>query len=109
MGPRGDYTLDAFAADIAHVAASFDARPALVGASLGGISSMVAIADAGGGTELASSLTLVDVAHRIEVAGRERIGDFMTAARRLRHPRRGGRRHRRLQPAPAPARRTCPA
>jgi pimeloyl-ACP methyl ester carboxylesterase len=78
--PEGDYTLDAFAADITLVAASFDTRPALVGASLGGISSMAAIADAGGGTELASSLTLVDVAHRIEVAGRNRIGDFMTAA-----------------------------
>lgn len=78
--PEGDYTLDAFAADIAEVARSFARRPALVGASLGGIASMVAVADAGGGTELASSLTLVDVAHRIEVQGRDRIGDFMTAA-----------------------------
>jgi pimeloyl-ACP methyl ester carboxylesterase len=78
--PEGDYTLDAFAADIALMASRFDARPAFVGASLGGISSMAAIADAGGGTELASSLTLVDVAHRIEVQGRDRIGAFMTAA-----------------------------
>jgi pimeloyl-ACP methyl ester carboxylesterase len=76
----GDYTLDAFSADIAVVASRFDRRPAIVGASLGGITSMTAIADAGGGTELASSLTLVDVAHRIEVGGRDRIGAFMTAA-----------------------------
>jgi pimeloyl-ACP methyl ester carboxylesterase len=41
---------------------------------------MTAIADSGGGTELASSLTLVDVAHRMEVSGRNRIGAFMTAA-----------------------------
>ena len=78
--PEGDYTLNAFAADVTAVARSFDRRPALVGASLGGITSMVAIADAGGGTEVASSLTLVDVAHRIEVDGRDRIGAFMTAA-----------------------------
>jgi pimeloyl-ACP methyl ester carboxylesterase len=78
--PEGDYSMDAFSGDIALVASAFDARPALVGASLGGISSMVAIADAGGGTEVASSLTLVDVAHQIEVGGRERIGQFMTQA-----------------------------
>jgi pimeloyl-ACP methyl ester carboxylesterase len=75
----GDYTMNAFAADIALVARSVG-HPALVGASLGGICSMVAIADAGGGTEIASSLTLVDVANRIEASGRERIGEFMTAA-----------------------------
>jgi len=78
--PAGDYTLDAFADDISAVASGFERRPALVGASLGGISSMAAIADAGGGGEVASSLTLVDVAHRIEIDGRDRIGAFMTAA-----------------------------
>jgi pimeloyl-ACP methyl ester carboxylesterase len=78
--PDGDYTLTAFSGDISVVARTFATRPALVGASLGGISSMVAVADAGGGGGLASSLTLVDVAHKIEVSGRERIGEFMMAA-----------------------------
>jgi pimeloyl-ACP methyl ester carboxylesterase len=48
--PDGDYSLDAFAADVRAVArATGDARdraPALVGASLGGISSLIAIAEA---------------------------------------------------------------
>jgi pimeloyl-ACP methyl ester carboxylesterase len=76
--PDGDYSLDGFAGDIAEVARTFDRPPALVGASLGGISSMVAIAELGG-PEVASALVLVDVAHQLEVSGRERIGDFMRA------------------------------
>jgi pimeloyl-ACP methyl ester carboxylesterase len=78
--PEGDYTLEACADDVRVVAGTFERRPALVGASLGGITSMIAVADDGGGTELASSLTLVDVAHRLEAEGRDRIGAFMTAA-----------------------------
>jgi pimeloyl-ACP methyl ester carboxylesterase len=72
----GDYSLDAFARDIRVLAASFDQPPVLVGASLGGISSIAAIgeeprADAAG-------LVLVDVAPRVEEAGVKRIGAFMT-------------------------------
>jgi pimeloyl-ACP methyl ester carboxylesterase len=78
--PDGDYSLDAFRDDVVAIIAKFSMRPALVGASLGGIASLVAIADAGGGTERASSLTLVDVAPRLEAAGRDRIGAFMTAS-----------------------------
>lgn len=74
----GDYSLNAFAGDIVAVAGQLD-RPAVVGASLGGISSMVAVADEGGGTDLVSALVMVDVAHRLEEKGRERIGAFMTA------------------------------
>lgn len=70
----GDYRLDAFAADITSVAATLSAPPVLVGASLGGMSSLAAVADAPG---LASGLVLVDVAPHIESAGAERIGDFM--------------------------------
>ncbi|MBA3281614.1 MAG: alpha/beta hydrolase [Acidimicrobiia bacterium] len=77
--PDGDYTLDAFAADVRAVAATFSGPPALVGASLGGLSSLVAIAEHGDQAGLASSLVLVDVAHRLEVKGRNRIGEFMTA------------------------------
>ena len=74
--PDGDYTLDAFAGDVAAVAEALDRPPALVGASLGGLA---ALAAAAGATErLATSLVLVDVAPRIEAAGRDRIATFMT-------------------------------
>ncbi|MCU1499448.1 MAG: alpha/beta hydrolase, partial [Acidimicrobiales bacterium] len=77
--PDGNYTLEAFAADVAAVASSFDRPPALVGASLGGLSSLLALAEVDDQAALASSLVLVDVAHRLEEAGRDRIGAFMTS------------------------------
>lgn len=74
--PDGDYGLDAFARDIRAVARSLGQPPALVGASLGGIASLTAIAETEG-DPLAIALVLVDVAPRIEAAGVTRIGDFM--------------------------------
>src|SRR5262249_27792697 len=41
----GDYTLDAFAGDILAISHALDTPPALVGASLGGISSLAAIGE----------------------------------------------------------------
>jgi pimeloyl-ACP methyl ester carboxylesterase len=72
----GDYTLDALAGDVLAIARSLDSPPALVGASLGGISSMAAIGEHPDET-IARALVLVDVAPRIEEAGRNRIGEFM--------------------------------
>lgn len=81
--PEGDYSHTSFAADVVAVAQSMPSPPILIGASLGGISSMLAIT---GGRptdaaqlEVARGLVLVDVAHRLEETGRDRIGDFMTA------------------------------
>jgi non-heme chloroperoxidase len=78
--PDGDYSLDAFAADVRAVARSLprleSPPPALVGASLGGIASLTAIAETPD-PPLATALVLVDVAPRIEAAGVTRIGDFM--------------------------------
>jgi pimeloyl-ACP methyl ester carboxylesterase len=74
--PDGDYSLDAFARDVRAVARSLSRPPALVGASLGGIASLTAIAETEG-APLAIALVLVDVAPRIEAAGVTRIGDFM--------------------------------
>jgi pimeloyl-ACP methyl ester carboxylesterase len=76
--PEGDYSLDAFADDVVAVARSLPAPPILVGASLGGLSSMVAVAESPVQPEVARAIVLVDVAHQIEDAGRERIGAFMT-------------------------------
>ena len=76
--PDGDYTLDAFAGDVLEISRSLPRPPILVGASLGGISSLVAVAEAPAQGEVARALVLVDVAHRMEAQGRDRIGAFMT-------------------------------
>jgi len=72
----GDYTLDAFSADIRAIASAMPEPPAIVGASLGGVASMAAIAETAG-PPVASALVLVDVAPTIERAGALRIGAFM--------------------------------
>jgi peroxiredoxin len=75
--PDGDYTQEAFAEDARRLIRSMPRPPAVVGASLGGISLLMAV----GGEHAAevSALVLVDVAPRIEEAGARRIGDFMGA------------------------------
>jgi pimeloyl-ACP methyl ester carboxylesterase len=75
--PAGDYTFDAFAADVAAIASALDPPPALVGASLGGIASLGAIAETLPPNSIARALVLVDVAPRIEPTGVARIGAFM--------------------------------
>jgi pimeloyl-ACP methyl ester carboxylesterase len=76
----GDYTLSAFANDIAAIVESLGRPTALVGASLGGMSSLIAVAGAADQVAFASSLVMVDIAHRMEQEGRDRIGSFMNAA-----------------------------
>lgn len=72
--PDGRYHLDSFAADVSAVARQFD-RPALVGASLGGVSSLHAL---GSTTDpIARALVLVDITPRMERAGVDRIAAFM--------------------------------
>lgn len=72
----GDYTLDAFSGDVVAVARSLPEPPVLVGASLGGLASLAAIGERPDET-VARALVLVDVAPRIEEAGRDRIAAFM--------------------------------
>ena len=73
--PDGLYTVDYFAEDVRALARSFPEPPALVGASLGGISSLLAIAEAP--EPIATALVLVDVAPRMEPDGVDRIRAFM--------------------------------
>ena len=71
----GDYDLGAFAGDVRAVAASLPRRPALVGASLGGLASLIAVGEA---TEpAADALVLVDVTPSVVLDGAQRIRDFM--------------------------------
>lgn len=74
----GDYMHDDFAADTAALARCFEQPPVLVGASLGGLSSILALGEAGA-EPLASALVLVDIATRMEFDGAARIMEFMRA------------------------------
>jgi len=71
----GDYTVDTLAADLHRVAAALG-RPAVVGASLGGITALLAEGEAA--TSISRALVLVDIAPRVEPAGVHRIVSFMT-------------------------------
>jgi pimeloyl-ACP methyl ester carboxylesterase len=77
--PDGDYGVDAFKDDVVSVASAVSeigpVRPALVGASLGGVSALLALGETG--SETARALVLVDIGHRIEASGAARIGQFM--------------------------------
>src|SRR5579872_2878503 len=75
--PAGDYALDAFARDLIEVARQMNGRPALIGASLGGIAGLMVETLLAPGTF--SSLTLVDVTPRMDPAGVEKIMGFMGA------------------------------
>ena len=72
----GRYDQDAMIGDLKCVIAALGGvKPALVGASLGGVNSLVAV---GEGMIDASALVLVDIAARIEREGAERVLAFMT-------------------------------
>lgn len=75
--PDGDYSLASFRDDIIAVARMLD-RPVLIGASLGGTSSLAALGETAD-EPCGRGLVLVDVAPNIERAGAERIRLFMTA------------------------------
>lgn len=71
----GDYSIDAFSADVVAVAQTLG-RPVLIGASLGGTSSLAAL----GRTHddpCGRALVMVDIAPHVEATGVERIRTFM--------------------------------
>jgi pimeloyl-ACP methyl ester carboxylesterase len=73
----GDYSLDAYSADVAAVVGALGRPAALVGASLGGLSSLLALGETPDlGCE---ALVLVDVTPQMSADGREQIGEFMRA------------------------------
>ncbi len=73
--PSGDYRIQRFASDLVRVAEQLGDRPALVGASLGGIAGMVVETQSAPNTF--SSLTLVDVTPQMEPAGVAKVMGFM--------------------------------
>jgi pimeloyl-ACP methyl ester carboxylesterase len=70
----GNYALNAQVEDVVAVVRALGGKPALVGASMGGVNSLIAC---GKHPDLASALILVDVTPRLEAAGVEHIHQFM--------------------------------
>lgn len=75
----GNYSLDALVDDLRSVIATLPIPPVLVGASLGGVASLLTIGEAirAGLPSPARALVLVDVAPYIEPAGAEHVRAFM--------------------------------
>ena len=73
----GEYRIDRFAEDVRGICRSFAKPPAVVGASLGGIASLIAQGECA--EAVLSALVLVDITPRVERAGVERIINFMAA------------------------------
>lgn len=73
--PDGYYLLDAFADDLANVVTELGRAPVVVGASLGGLTGLVAEGSRPG---LLRGLVMVDVSIITERRGAERIRSFMT-------------------------------
>jgi pimeloyl-ACP methyl ester carboxylesterase len=77
--PRGVYKIDDFARDMRAVTASMQQPPAVVGASLGGLASMLGAGEAQRPADVASAVIFVDITPTVERAGVERIISFMQA------------------------------
>lgn len=75
--PGGSYTMDGFIGDLRRVIDELDVSPVLIGASLGGLTALLA---AGESPDLARALVLVDVTPRVEHEGTKHIIDFMSSA-----------------------------
>jgi pimeloyl-ACP methyl ester carboxylesterase len=71
----GDYRVTSFAGDVQEVLRSLPPKPVLVGASLGGFTSMLLAGELSPG--IASAVVLVDIVPDMEQSGATRIHDFM--------------------------------
>ena len=74
--PGGDYRLAAFAADVDTVLPQLGDRPFLIGASLGGFTSMLLAGELHPG--VTRGIVLVDIIPEMESSGSARIADFMS-------------------------------
>lgn len=73
---EGDYRVTSFAADVVEVLRTLPPRPVLVGASLGGFTSMLVAGEIA--PDLASAVVLVDIVPNMEQSGANRIHAFMS-------------------------------
>lgn len=73
---EGDYRVTSFAADVVEVLRGLPPQPVLVGASLGGFTSMLLAGEIA--PELAGAVVLVDIVPNMEQSGANRIHAFMS-------------------------------
>ncbi|MGK8512070.1 alpha/beta fold hydrolase [Nocardia asiatica] len=100
--PDRDYRRQTMVDDLLLVLEQLGAPAVVVGASMGGITGLLATARPGG--DAISALVLVDIVTRPEPEGVARVIELpRQASRRLRHPGTGGRRGRRVSAAPPAA------
>jgi non-heme chloroperoxidase len=79
--PSGNYDFNAYRGDVRAVLEQLPERPAIVGASLGGVAALLTLgAEPDGGAALARCLVLVDVVPRMQDAGVRRVQEFMSSA-----------------------------
>jgi len=74
---NGDYSFTAFAADCIALADAVGRPPVIVGASLGGVSAIMA--EGGSDRVVSSGLVIVDITHKSNPEGLQRIHDFMSS------------------------------
>jgi non-heme chloroperoxidase len=74
---NGDYSFTTYAADCIAVCDQLGRPPVLVGASLGGVTAI--LAEGASDRVVSSGLVLVDITHRTNPAGVQRIRDFMAS------------------------------
>jgi pimeloyl-ACP methyl ester carboxylesterase len=73
----GAYDIVDFAGDLVAIAGALDRKPALIGASLGGLAGIMAEGEVAPGSF--ASLTLVDITPQMEAGGVTRVVSFMAA------------------------------
>jgi pimeloyl-ACP methyl ester carboxylesterase len=73
----GNYLVDALVSDLTHIIHQIGKKPAIIGASMGGITAMILEGELK--ESLASAIVLVDIAPKAEQKGIERIFAFMSA------------------------------
>lgn len=74
--PDGNYNIDAYVADLHKVLSHFSDKPVLIGASLGGMTSLLTEGESP--EQVSSAVVLVDITPRVEQEGVDRIRAFMT-------------------------------
>jgi non-heme chloroperoxidase len=76
--PEGRYTMEGFLGDLRAVLETLPGPPAIVGASLGGLTALAAVGEAA--TPIARALVLVDITPKMNREGATKIQAFMRAA-----------------------------
>jgi pimeloyl-ACP methyl ester carboxylesterase len=74
--PEGDYRLSRFASDIGELVESLGREPVIIGASLGGLTTMLLVGEQR--PDCAAGVVFVDVIPNMEQVGADRIANFMT-------------------------------